>query len=144
MGAAYARTVMGLERPRVKLLNIGEEDLKGTSELKEAATLLRGATYLPMKFEGFTEGDKLGRGDADVIVTDGFTGNIALKTIEGTARMVTDLLRQSFESSLRSKLGFLMSWPALRMLKVNLDPTNLDWKTNRLNYSHKCASHMSS
>src|SRR3546814_3636204 len=66
MGAAYARTVMGLERPRVKLLNIGEEDLKGTSELKEAATLLRGATYLPMRFEGFTEGDKLGRGDADV------------------------------------------------------------------------------
>ncbi|API59269.1 phosphate acyltransferase [Tardibacter chloracetimidivorans] len=124
MGAAYARTVMGLERPRVKLLNIGEEDLKGTSELKEAATLLRGATYLPMRFEGFTEGDKLGRGDADVIVTDGFSGNIALKTIEGTARMVTDLLRRSFESSLRSKLGFLMSRPALQMLRVHLDPNN--------------------
>src|SRR3546814_20661947 len=69
------------------LLNIGEEDLKGTSELKEAATLLRGATYLPMRFEGFTEGDKLGRGDADVIVTDGFSGYLALQTIEGTARM---------------------------------------------------------
>src|SRR3546814_7568770 len=87
MGAAYARTVMGLERPRVKLLNIGEEDLKGTSVLKDAAALLREATYLPMKFEGFTEGDKLGRGDADVIVTDGFTGNIALTTIDGTAQI---------------------------------------------------------
>src|SRR3546814_15833031 len=77
-----------------------------------------------MRFEGFTEGDKLGRGDADVIVTDGFSGNIALKTIEGTARMVTDLLRRSFESSLRSKLGFLMSRHALQMLRVNLDPNN--------------------
>lgn len=124
MGAAYARTVMGLERPRVRLLNIGEEELKGTSELQEAAALLREASYLPMAFEGFTEGDKLGRGDADVIVTDGFSGNIALKTIEGTARMVTDLLRRSFESSLRSKVGFLMSRPALRTLKVHLDPNN--------------------
>src|SRR3546814_20634630 len=102
MGAAYARTVMGLERPRVKLLNVGEEDLKGTSELKEAATLLRGATYLPMRFEGFPEGDKLGRGDADVIVTDGFAGNIALQTIEGTARRWTDLRRRSFDTTLRS------------------------------------------
>ena len=124
MGAAYARTVSGLERPRVRLLNIGEEDLKGTSELQQAAALLREASYLPMKFEGFTEGDKLGRGDVDVVVTDGFSGNIALKTIEGTARMVTDLLRQSFASSLRSKFGFLMSRPALQMLRVHLDPNN--------------------
>src|SRR3546814_15802956 len=83
MGAAYARTVMGLERPRVKLLNIGEEDLQGTSELKEAATLLRGATYLPMRLEGFTEGDTLGRGDADVIVTAGFSGHIVVQNIKG-------------------------------------------------------------
>ena len=124
MGAAYARTVLGVERPRVRLLNIGEEDLKGTDQLKEAAALLRKATYLPMRFEGFTEGDKLGRGDVDVVVTDGFSGNIALKTAEGTARLVTDLLRRAFESSLRSKLGFLMSRPALRMLKVHLDPNN--------------------
>lgn len=124
MGAAYARVVMGLECPRVRLLNIGEEELKGTDKLKDAATFLRGASYLPMRFEGFTEGDKLGRGDVDVVVTDGFTGNIALKTMEGTARVVTDFLRRSFESSLRSKLGFLLSRPALRMLKVHLDPNN--------------------
>src|SRR3546814_11533220 len=94
---------MGLGRPRVKLLNIGEEDLKGTSELKEAATLLRGATYLPMRFEGFTEGDKLGRGDADVIVTDGFSGNIALKTIEGTARSEERRVGKECVSTCRSR-----------------------------------------
>src|SRR3546814_16960726 len=99
MGAAYARTVMGLERPRVKLLNIGEDDLKGTSELKAAATLLRGATYLPMRFDGFTEGDTLRRGDADVLVPDGFSVNIALQPIEGPARTVTNLLRRSFKIS---------------------------------------------
>jgi glycerol-3-phosphate acyltransferase PlsX len=124
MGSAYARTVNGLDRPRVKLLNIGTEELKGTGELKEAAALLREADYLPMRFDGFTEGDKLSRGDVDVVVTDGFSGNIALKTAEGTARFVTDLLRRAFTSSLRSKAGFALSKPALHMLKVHLDPNN--------------------
>jgi glycerol-3-phosphate acyltransferase PlsX len=77
-----------------------------------------------MRFDGFIEGDRLGRGDADVIVTDGFSGNIALKTIEGTARFVTDLLRRAFTSSIRSKAGFLLSKPALHLLKVHLDPNN--------------------
>jgi glycerol-3-phosphate acyltransferase PlsX len=124
MGSAYARTVLGLKKPRVKLLNIGTEELKGTDELKEAAALLREADYLPMKFEGFTEGDRLSRGDIDVVVTDGFSGNIALKTAEGTARFVTDLLRRAFTSSLRSKAGFALSRPALHTLKVHLDPNN--------------------
>ena len=124
MGAAYSRTALGIERPRVKLLNIGTEELKGTDELKEAAALLRDATYLPMAFDGFTEGDKLSRGDVDVVVTDGFSGNIALKTAEGTARFVTDLLRRAFTSSLRSKAGFALSKPALNLLKVHLDPNN--------------------
>ncbi len=124
MGSAYARTVLGLKRPRVKLLNIGTEELKGTGELKEAAALLREADYLPMKFDGFTEGDQLSRGNIDVVVTDGFSGNIALKTAEGTARFVTDLLRRAFTSSLRSKAGFALSKPALHMLKVHLDPNN--------------------
>jgi phosphate acyltransferase len=124
MGSAYARTVLGLKKPRVKLLNIGTEELKGTGELKEAAALLREADYLPMKFDGFTEGDQLSRGNIDVVVTDGFSGNIALKTAEGTARFVTDLLRRSFTSSLRSKAGFALSRPALHMLKVHLDPNN--------------------
>jgi glycerol-3-phosphate acyltransferase PlsX len=124
MGSAYARTVLGLKKPRVKLLNIGTEELKGTDELKEAAALLRDADYLPMTFSGFTEGDQLSRGNIDVVVTDGFSGNIALKTAEGTARFVTDLLRRAFTSSLRSKAGFALSKPALHMLKVHLDPNN--------------------
>jgi glycerol-3-phosphate acyltransferase PlsX len=124
MGAAYARTVLSLNKPRVKLLNIGTEELKGTGELKEAAALLREADYLPLRFDGFTEGDQLSRGNIDVVVTDGFSGNIALKTAEGTARFVTDLLRRAFKSSLRSKAGFALSRPALNLLKVHLDPNN--------------------
>ncbi len=124
MGAAYARTVIGIRKPRVRLLNIGTEELKGTDELKEAAAMLREADYLPFQFDGFTEGDQLSRGKVDVVVTDGFSGNIALKTAEGTARFVTDLLRRAFTSSLRSKAGFALSRPALHMLKVHLDPNN--------------------
>jgi len=124
MGAAYARIVLDLPEPRVALLNIGTEDLKGTEEIRDAAAHLRAATGLPMRFEGFIEGDKLARGDADVIVCDGFSGNIALKTIEGTARFVTDLLRNAFTSSLRSKIGFLISRPATELLKHHLDPNN--------------------
>jgi len=124
MGAAYARTGLGLEAPRVALLNIGTEDLKGTDEIRAAAAALRGATGLPMRFTGFTEGDKISRGDIDVLVCDGFSGNIALKTIEGTARFVTDLLKNAFSSSMRSKLGFLISRPATELLKHHLDPNN--------------------
>ena len=83
-------------KPRVQLLNIGTEELKGTDDLKEAAAILRDADYLGMRFDGFIEGDKLSRGDVDVVVTDGFSGNIALKSLEGTARFVTDLLRRAF------------------------------------------------
>ena len=124
MGAAYARVVLDLDRPRVQLLNIGTEELKGTDELKEAAAILREADYLGMRFDGFIEGDKLSRGDVDVIVTDGFSGNIALKSLEGTARFVTDLLKRAFSSSIRSKIGFLISRPATELLRHHLDPNN--------------------
>ncbi len=124
MGAAYSRVVLDLERPRVRLLNIGTEELKGTDELREAAAILRDADYLRMRFDGFTEGDKLSTGDVDVIVTDGFSGNIALKTAEGTARFVTDLLKRAFTSSVRSKIGFLISRPATELLRHHLDPNN--------------------
>ncbi len=122
MGAAYARAAMGLERPRVSLLNIGSEDMKGTDEIRDAAAVLRAAPHLPMQFMGFVEGDKLSRGESDVIVCDGFSGNIALKTIEGTARFVTDLLKRAFTSSIRSKFGFLVSRPATELLRHHLDP----------------------
>jgi glycerol-3-phosphate acyltransferase PlsX len=123
MGAAYARTVLDLPRPRVRLLNIGTEDMKGTDEIRAAAATLRAAD-LPMAFDGFTEGDKLSTGEADVIVCDGFAGNVALKTAEGTARFVTDLLKRAFTSSTRSKIGFLISRPATELLKHHLDPNN--------------------
>ncbi len=124
MGAAYARIVLDLERPRVRLLNIGTEDLKGTDEIREASAILKTAKGLPLRFDGFIEGDKLASGETDVIVAEGFAGNIALKTAEGTARFVTDVLRRAFTSSLRSKAGFLLSRPALHLLKVHLDPNN--------------------
>ena len=125
MGAAYARVAIDREAPRVRLLNIGTEEMKGTDELRDAAAQLKAAAdTLSMSFDGFTEADKLCRGDVDVVVTDGFSGNIALKAVEGTARFVADLLRRSFESSLRSKFGFLISRPATELLKHHLDPNN--------------------
>ncbi len=125
MGAAYSRIVTGHDRPRVRLLNIGTEETKGTEDLQVAAAQLRAAADdLSIVFDGFTEADKLGRGDVDVVVTDGFSGNIALKAVEGTARFVADLLRRSFASSLRSKVGFLISRPATELLKHHLDPNN--------------------
>jgi glycerol-3-phosphate acyltransferase PlsX len=124
MGAAYARIVTGRDRPRVRLLNIGTEETKGTDELQEAAQRLRDATGLALEFEGYVEAHKINRGDVDVVVTDGFSGNIALKAIEGSARFVTDLLKNAFRSSLRSKIGFLISRPATELLRHHLDPNN--------------------
>ncbi len=124
MGAAYSRIVTGQDKPRVRLLNIGTEDIKGTDVLQEAAQRLREATGLALSFEGFVEADKINRGDIEVVVTDGFSGNIALKAIEGSARFVTDLLKNAFRSSLRSKFGFLVSRPATELLRHHLDPNN--------------------
>lgn len=124
MGAAYARIVNDTQRPSVRLLNIGTEDNKGTGELQDAAAVLKGARGLELDFAGFVEADKINRGTCDVIVTDGFSGNIALKAIEGAARFVTDLLRNAFSSSFRSKVGFLVSRPATELLRHHLDPNN--------------------
>jgi len=124
MGAAYARIVFDLDRPRVALLNIGSEEQKGTDEIRDAAAVLKGQTHLPLAFTGFVEGNQLARGQHDVIVCDGFAGNIALKTAEGTARFVADLLKRAFTSSVRSKVGFLISRPATELLKHHLDPNN--------------------
>ncbi|MFZ5745061.1 MAG: phosphate acyltransferase PlsX [Pseudomonadota bacterium] len=124
MGAAYSRIVTGRDHPRVRLLNIGSEETKGTEALRDAAAQLNSHSELSLQFDGFIEADKINRGDVDVVVTDGFSGNIALKAIEGTARFVADLLRRSFASSLRSKVGFLISRPATELLKHHLDPNN--------------------
>lgn len=124
MGSAYSRIVNKGRTPRVRLLNIGTESIKGTDDLQRAAELLREATDLDMQFDGYVEADKINRGEVDVVVSDGFSGNIALKAIEGSARFVTDLLRAAFTSSLRSKIGFLVSRPATELLKHHLDPNN--------------------
>ena len=125
MGAAYSRIVTGRDAPRVRLLNIGTEENKGTGNLQVAAAQLKAAAAdLSISFDGFAEADKLCRGDVDVIVSDGFSGNIALKAVEGTARFVADLLRRAFSNSLRSKFGFLVSKPATELLKHHLDPNN--------------------
>ncbi|MEM8825317.1 MAG: phosphate acyltransferase PlsX [Pseudomonadota bacterium] len=121
MGAAFARIVLGVDEPRVAILNIGEEELKGTDDHKEAADALRAAD-LPMTYAGFVEGDKIGRGEVDVIVSDGFSGNVALKTAEGTAKLVVELLRRAFRANLWSILGFFMSRRVLASLRAHLDP----------------------
>jgi glycerol-3-phosphate acyltransferase PlsX len=124
MGAAYSRILFGAAAPRVRLLNIGTEETKGTDSLQEAAAILRDASGLALQFDGFVEANNINRGDVDVVVTDGFSGNIALKAIEGSARFVTDLLKSAFRSSFRSKVGFLISRPATELLRHQLDPNN--------------------
>ena len=109
----------------MRLLNIGTEEIKGTDALQQAAAVLRRAEgNLAMAFDGYAEADILGSGAFDVVVSDGFSGNIALKAVEGTAKFVADLLKRSFTSSLRSKFGFLISRPATELLRHHLDPNN--------------------
>lgn len=124
MGAAYVRTVLGLSRPTVALLNVGVEDLKGKDSIKAAADILRNSEHLPLDFTGFVEGNDIAAGEVDVVVTDGFTGNVALKTAEGTARLVTDLLKRAFQTSLSTKLGYVLARHGLRSLKDHMDPNN--------------------
>jgi len=121
MGEAFARAVLGLERPLVGLLNVGSEDQKGHDSVKGAAQILREAK-LPMEFCGFVEGDDLGDGTVDVVVTDGFTGNVALKTAEGTAKLVVHFLRSALKRSLFGQIGAFFAAGALNVLRRKLDP----------------------
>ncbi len=121
MGELFARTVLGALQPSVGLLNVGSEEIKGHEELRIAAGALREGQY-PLNFHGFIEGDDIAAGTVDVIVGDGFSGNIALKTAEGTARLYTEFLRQSFKNSISAGLGYLLSRPALRKLRARVDP----------------------
>jgi phosphate acyltransferase len=121
MGEAFARKVLGLEKPTIGLLNVGVEGLKGNEAVKGASLILQ-ETHLPIEFYGFVEGDDIGLGTVDVVVTDGFTGNVALKTAEGTARLITSLLRKALTSSPIAKLGALLAKPALMGFKEKFDP----------------------
>src|SRR5271155_619945 len=109
MGSAMASVLFNLERPTVGLLNIGVEEIKGREEIREAAELLRAMNLPQFEYIGFVEGDGIGRGAADVIVAEGFSGNIALKAAEGTARQINEFLRTALSRSWISKLGYLLA-----------------------------------
>ncbi len=121
MGEVFARNVLGIQQPSIGLLNIGVEGFKGNDTVRAASDILRESS-LPIKFHGFVEGDDIGLGTVDVVVTDGFTGNVALKTTEGTAKMVTFFLKQALSRSLAAKLGALLARPALNQLRARMDP----------------------
>lgn len=127
MGASYARNGLSITRPRVGLLNVGTEEHKGRAELHEAHALLgRSAEAGSFDYVGFVEGTDILSDRVDVIVTDGFTGNVALKAIEGTARLVGDLLKQSLTSTLMAKLGALLGRGALKRLQMRIDPRRVN------------------
>ena len=121
MGDVFARTVLGLIEPTVGLLNVGEEDLKGNDAVRGASARLRLAVT-PIRFYGFVEGDDIAAGTVDVVVTDGFTGNIAVKTAEGTAKLFTEFLEAAFRHSLSARIGYLFARGALRKLRMRCDP----------------------
>lgn len=121
MGTVFSRTVLGLINPTIGLLNVGSEEQKGHESIREAAAALR-STPLARNFHGFVEGNDLALGTVDVVVTDGFTGNIALKTAEGTAKLFTEFLRRTFAASLLAKLGYLLARGAFAKLRLRMDP----------------------
>ena len=122
MGEVYARYALGVKQPTIGLLNIGVEGLKGNEAVRKAAAALQ-ESDLPIRFHGFIEGDDICAGTVDVVVTDGFTGNVALKTAEGTVRMFGHFLREAVHSSIPSRLGALLARPALMAFRNRLDPS---------------------
>ena len=126
MGAAMARIVLAIDRPTVGLLNVGVEEIKGLEEVKAAGRLLRELGLPSLDYRGFVEGDDLGRGTVDVVVTEGFTGNIALKTAEGTAVQIGRYLREVMGASLMSKLGYWFARRAFAALREKMDPRRVN------------------
>jgi glycerol-3-phosphate acyltransferase PlsX len=122
MGANFAHAVLGRQRPLVGLLNVGSEEMKGHEQVRGAAEILRNTKGLGFDFYGFVEGTDIGKGTVDVVVTDGFTGNVALKTAEGTAKLITGFLRAAFGSSLMSKIAYLLARPSLAAMRDRVDP----------------------
>ncbi len=121
MGSVFAQVLLGLSKPTVGLLNVGSEELKGHEELRQAAMMLR-REGSPVSFHGFVEGNDIGTGKVDVVVTDGFTGNVALKTIEGTAKLYTTFVREAFRTSTFAKIGYLFASGAWVKLRKRVDP----------------------
>lgn len=126
MGDAFARTTLGLPEPKIGLLNIGTEETKGTESVRQAYAVLKkmssNETDFPLNFHGFIEGNDIALGTTDIVVTDGFSGNVALKAIEGTSKLFSALLKQTVQHSIWAKIGFLLAKPAFDKLKERVDP----------------------
>src|SRR5277367_1712849 len=122
MGAATARILFGIERPTVGLLNIGVEEAKGLEPVREAAAVLREQKLPDLEYHGFVEGNDIGKGTVDVVVTEGFAGNIALKTAEGTAKQMGQYLRSAMSRTWAARLGYLLARSAFRTLREKMDP----------------------
>jgi phosphate acyltransferase len=122
MGGAMAQVLFGLDRPSVGLLNIGVEEAKGLEEVREAGRILREGAWPQFQYTGFVEGDDIGKGTVDVVVTEGFAGNIALKAAEGTARQMAQLLRTELNRTIWTRLGYLLARNAFKALSDKMDP----------------------
>ena len=121
LGSAMARAIFAIERPSVGLLNVGVEEIKGQEEVREAGRLLRESNLKTMDYHGFVEGDDIGLGSVDVVVTEGFAGNIALKTAEGTAKQIAEYLRAAMSRTLMSKIGYVFARDAFNRLREKMD-----------------------
>src|SRR5580700_10096596 len=126
MGAAMARILFGIDRPSVGLLNIGVEEVKGLEPVREAGRILREETLPDLDYQGFVEGDDIGRGKVDVVVTEGFAGNIALKTAEGTARQMGEYIRNAMTRSFLSRIGYFFARSAFQELRTRMDPRRVN------------------
>ena len=129
MGAAMARALFHVERPTVGLLNVGVEEIKGNDDVRQAHTLLKETADLPIDYKGFIEGDQIGQGVVDVVVVEGFAGNIALKTAEGTAKQIGSYIRSALTRSMLSKLGAVLAQGGLKVLKQKMDPRRVNGGT---------------
>ncbi len=125
LGASMAQVILDVDQPTLSLLNIGEEEIKGLDEIKAAHEILKSTQHF-FKYKGFIEGNQIGRGYSDVVVTDGFTGNVALKTAEGTAGQISKYFKDSIDSSIMAKLGFFLASGAFRSLKEKMNPSRLN------------------
>jgi glycerol-3-phosphate acyltransferase PlsX len=122
MGSAMAQVLFDVERPTVGLLNIGVEEIKGLEQVREAGRILREGNFPHFDYHGFVEGDDIGKGTVDVVVTEGFAGNIALKTAEGTARQFAEYLRAAMNRTFAARMGYLLARQAFRTLREKMDP----------------------
>lgn len=126
MGSAMARALYNLDSPTVGLLNIGVEEVKGLEEVREAGQMLRASKFDGLTYHGFVEGDDLGLGTVDVVVTEGYTGNIALKTAEGTAKQIASYLRSAMSRTIFAKIGYFFARGAFNQLREKMDPRKVN------------------